>query len=632
MHIKLGNVLAFVKKKFNDLHIVFDEPPTFLRSIINSNEKVIFICKMKQTKVFSYISPKREIKSENSLDLTGSPLKDDCNIDSLNISMDLPQRILTPWLKHEENYQPIELEKVRAIISDSSFQEEARKTSSYGSVWFLCKATESDNTVLMSLNFDDNYNSISFIKSCEMVETNSLNFDKLIKIHNSYIKGVKHCDTFIENCYNIENKIYLKLSWSTSAARPQLNNIKNCTTMLCQEIDLENNDSVFQHFWRQLCILDLINEDVVNFKTNDQIGNETVCKWGRGIELDVLKENIIEVMTELPGYYCNNENDSKEIEPVAARSRTRPLCDITDKLFEILKCCSSYKDLKIGFVQVFQCAAQRNIINMPVNENCLAKIIREVAQRRLAIPCLTGTEPLELLLEIGLEKLQKDYEYILIESKICGLTDLQRLQNSEECNKVQEQNFNVRNTLSNAHQKFQANKKTRKTLLHNLQNARISDDDSVNIIGFQNSKYNEKEAELKLAKLCQIHVALEHLLSIQLNLNLENVYNQIFEQLLQRPLQPFPRDVTKFSDSIALPILTDNIVVHVENKVPHVRRIVIKSSNQFRKVETSFYYNKDNVFPSNVLSSIADILDEKPSKNCEMYFNSMYVCIRTRRS
>lgn len=47
-----------------------------------------------------------------------------------------------------------------------------------------------------------------------------------------------------------------------------------------------------------------------------------------------------------------------------------------------------------------------------------------MSERRLAIPCLTGSEPLELLLEIGLEKLTKDYEYIFSESKICSVDDL----------------------------------------------------------------------------------------------------------------------------------------------------------------------------------------------------------------
>lgn len=61
---------------------------------------------------------------------------------------------------------------------------------------------------------------------------------------------------------------------------------------------------------------------------------------------------------------------------------------------------------------------------MPTNQNHLAVLIREISQQRIAIPSLAATEPLELLLEIGLEKVAKDYEYIFSESKICGGNEL----------------------------------------------------------------------------------------------------------------------------------------------------------------------------------------------------------------
>jgi len=61
---------------------------------------------------------------------------------------------------------------------------------------------------------------------------------------------------------------------------------------------------------------------------------------------------------------------------------------------------------------------------MPENKTRLAELIRIISEKHLAIPCLNGTEPLELLLEIGIEKLMRDYEYIFSESKICNAKDL----------------------------------------------------------------------------------------------------------------------------------------------------------------------------------------------------------------
>lgn len=54
----------------------------------------------------------------------------------------------------------------------------------------------------------------------------------------------------------------------------------------------------------------------------------------------------------------------------------------------------------------------------------MSELIRDVSQHRIAIPHLNGTEPLELLLEIGLDKLMRDYEYIFAESKLCSSNDL----------------------------------------------------------------------------------------------------------------------------------------------------------------------------------------------------------------
>lgn len=61
---------------------------------------------------------------------------------------------------------------------------------------------------------------------------------------------------------------------------------------------------------------------------------------------------------------------------------------------------------------------------MPTSQSRLAQLIRDVSDQRIAIPRLRGSEPLELLLEIGLEKVDKDYEYIFIESKLSTAEEL----------------------------------------------------------------------------------------------------------------------------------------------------------------------------------------------------------------
>lgn len=61
---------------------------------------------------------------------------------------------------------------------------------------------------------------------------------------------------------------------------------------------------------------------------------------------------------------------------------------------------------------------------MPTNDNRLANWVRDLSEKRMAIPQLHGSEPLELMLEIGMEAVAKDYEFIFSECKICSAENL----------------------------------------------------------------------------------------------------------------------------------------------------------------------------------------------------------------
>lgn len=63
------------------------------------------------------------------------------------------------------------------------------------------------------------------------------------------------------------------------------------------------------------------------------------------------------------------------------------------------------------------------------------------------------------------------------------------------------------------------NTQQRMTLLHTNS---LTNDEESDLIGFQNSKFSRKEIEYKISRLAHVHLALEHLLQIQVHLNLEN--------------------------------------------------------------------------------------------------------------
>lgn len=67
-----------------------------------------------------------------------------------------------------------------------------------------------------------------------------------------------------------------------------------------------------------------------------------------------------------------------------------------------------------------------------------------------------------------------------------------------------------------------ANGLPRKTLMHKLSEGAMELNDSKEMVGFQNSQFNLKQIEANLARLGRIHLILEHLIMIKVNLNLEN--------------------------------------------------------------------------------------------------------------
>lgn len=138
---------------------------------------------------------------------------------------------------------------------------------------------------------------------------------------------------------------------------------------------------------------------------------------------------------------------------------------------------------------------------MPTNKNHLAEIIRKLSQQQLAVPCLSGAEPLELLLEIGLEKATKDYEYIFTESRICSAKDLAAASSVQAVDESVQ--LHIRQTLFSA-------------AAAKSQYAGNAND--LNKVGFQNSSFARDAVEKRLARLVQIHLLMEHLLLINIHL------------------------------------------------------------------------------------------------------------------
>ncbi|KAL5285419.1 hypothetical protein ACFFRR_007252 [Megaselia abdita] len=619
----LTNIYIQLRNKLENYYVILDYPPTYLQKIIG-NEKIIFVCKKERSlKSSNEFTPRQgsAIKKEVDLDLTGSPLKDDCEVERIDLVPNLPNQPLTKWCFEEELFRGISVNVARSILCDFDLQN--LMLESNGQMWILCNGSDKGKTIFLNMIFDKGANAAAGIgKFLGVTPCSSLNASELIKEHRRLTMKLNANDVecSIENYFYVNSNIVLRTSCSSMNSL-QLNSFNNCEVKMFQTCSLKEANIDTIDFLNQLRILSMIKNDILQFREQDEGDiKEAIYSCGRGIDLNDLERKILEAFTEFNTPLDESDLDSSDIEGIVQHSKHRISTDLTDTLWDVLKCCSSYKDLKLAFKLVFQCSVKCNIVNIPTNNNRLAEIIREVSQGRLAKPCLSGSEPLELLLEIGLEKLFKDYKDIF--SK-CNLP-------AGMVGKFYEDGPIEQEIVSSVSRKSvyvapKADNMKRKTLLRGGFEDRRDSDFGV----FRNSKFNEADVNTKLSKLLQIHLCLEHLIITQINLNVKSVYEEIFVQLIAKPLRSFDSLINDSSDTIECSISINEVINHIENKEPNERKITLKSTGKISEIQSTWLYSKESVFPPETFENIST--DDKEFTKEDIYFTWNYTNTKARR-
>lgn len=98
--------------------------------------------------------------------------------------------------------------------------------------------------------------------------------------------------------------------------------------------------------------------------------------------------------------------------------------------------------------------------------------------------------------------------------------------------------------------------------------------------------------------MAKIHLAIEHILMIQNNLNLDNDYKQIAKKILESPIVSFEDLQAQKCDKLQIPINDKKVIQLVDNLIPNSQKVIIKSENKFKNVENTFYFNIEQIVPS----------------------------------
>lgn len=547
---------------------------------------------MQNTALKTNASPTYDTSSEgnfrNFSGSYGSPLRDDNSINEL-INTSVASKVLSrnnPWSETEECYGPLDHDIAQQIMNDLANNDIAKHT--FGWIFILCGTHDVNTTFLLAFQAASKNFTRGFAKYHGFAKNDERSMKTLLRKQSLMIPHAQH-KVQIQSVYEITPNVSLKFINKMDQETASLSHINSMSQVnLFQKIEIGKSHLLCEQLWNQIELLFIIKNEIIGVRNSSCDGTLLEPSYNYGsVKYEDLQKKVNEALTNVTVLNENFE-DEKDIslEAVVKRLFTRPLVEITDQLWELLKFASSYADLKKILAFVFQISSRSSIVNIPMNNNRLGELIREISQQRLAIPHLSSTEPLELLLEIGIEKTMKDYEYIYSQSKICNLNDI----NIGEAKVAQkEANMNVRKSLAAT-----AVELNRKTLLHGARNLESNDD----FDGIRNSRFNEHEVEMSLAKLAQIHLVVEHILMIENNLVLDNDYKQIAKNILENPSVPFEELQTQKYDKLQIPINDKKVIQLVDNLVPNSQKIIINSENKFKTVKNVFYFNIEQIVPS----------------------------------
>ena len=499
---------------------------------------------------------------------------------------------LSPYDEIEESFGPISLNTARDILNYINSQKYPKGTK--GWIFILCSnemnPAENFSWMLSTYVEDQKFRrGIGYYHGMLLHEDKSLK--NLINRHNSLAAGIASAPEIqIENIFQLTPNITLKFVNSQSGENDSLSNIDKFTEVfLYQRVDIENGQEVCQELWNEINLLNNLHSDIVKFRQSNGDGTimEPTYTYG-SMKYENLQERVNHILSDVVTIDDNEIGDTG-LESVIKRVYTRPLIEVTDQLWNLLKNASSYSDLKRIITFVFQISSRSCIVNIPLsNDNRMSELIRELSHQRLAIPHLTSTEPLELLLEIGMEKIMRDYEYIFSESKICILKDMSI--GETKATKL-DNRFSVRKSLAVS----SVDAANRKTLLHGVG----ASADSLNDLNeIRNSCFKERDSANLISKLAHIHFSVEHLLLIQSHLNLENDYTAIAKKKLERPMVAFEELEKQKIEKFEIQILDKNVAQFVAKLIPNAQKITIHSENKFKGVETVFYFNIEQIVPT----------------------------------
>ncbi|XP_035778536.1 protein zwilch-like [Anopheles albimanus] len=599
----LVNVYALLQSKFPENNFSLRYPPTYIRELTQNSDKIIFAfvehdVPIKQERdMYANSPPIKDSSASDKLDLTGSPLKDDVILEELELTgEDIGSTKL--WTNEEETLGPLSTEAARSLLQNY-INQDCRIGS--GELWALCSGTDMDRTVLLQLTVyqADAKNNRKFgrgiVRFAGQRPCASITLAELRSIHRQRAVGMTPSPKIhIRQWYSVHPQITIRLSWHTMTENASFTAESKASVRISQRLAIINignytkYGSPTEYLWQQLQRLALLSEKIVDIRANRVSGYEMYGYNSNPETVEFIKEKVNSILckfqaVELPDFTFTT------IANMVEQVRNRNLTDVMERLFDVLILDLNYDDLKSCIDYIFQLAAHANIVNIPSKGTRFAHLIQAMIED---VPTLASAEPYELLLEVGFTKLMHDYQLIFAE---CGFYEL------DFESLFQGQLTNARKSRYNADSVRSEGKSISKPSANGRAGGLSQLVQGSDMLVIEKSipvrHFDEDEVNMKLSRLAQVHLLVDHLLSLEEFINIPSIYGPVCEAYLaQRPLsyhQVYNRD----SDLLELDVSEGQLISLTHQLLPYARRVSMSSSNMVQKLETVFYQNAQPILP-----------------------------------
>ncbi|XP_076288778.1 protein zwilch homolog isoform X2 [Lasioglossum baleicum] len=520
----------------------------------------------------------------NDFNVTGSPLKYSFTDVNFEDSIILVKQ---NWRKEEEKYLPL----TRTEACDALNACIDLITDAFPPIFALCDGNDNVRSRLLGKSIQSEW--FTTIEVCladnETFETVKESSSAFLKHHlelshetNVAVSTSSTFDIFgtreelIDWDKNVKSKFENSISVEVYSSNLSLcSPTRASKNILVAQVVTGSDDSPLQELWTQLLLLNQYLNILEDFKSNTNSPyNPVPLEFPEDFtspyaeDRNTIVDNINLLLNGDYSYRGTDNVDARKdhfmsegnlentvkIKEELRNLPSRYNLDLTDFLWDLLIKNSNYIEMTkcihsvLNEIVVNECFAQINL----TNRTRFAKVITNSSQHTVISNFLSGSLPLEYVVDMGFEKLCRDYVYILINSRFGDLHDIQ-----EKLGNVLDGEFTI-------------------------------------------DKYRKK-----LMCLAQIHVCLEFMMLFQDHLicthdDLRSLFLCAFKQYVceKSPIQN-SHDLDKniiYTLNATVPVTTIN---NFNKEIPTTRRISLSSQHKLTKLTTIKYYSEMPIFPTN---------------------------------